>query len=502
MMADSLASGAVIRERSEFHSRENVMKRCMGAVLLIIWTAMTVQAGEEKAKPAEGPTPIRALLITGGCCHDYTVQKELIAKGLEERAYFDVMVVQQGGTATNSRIPLYENPDWAKGFDVVLHDECFSDVKDTNWTAGVLKPHKDGLPGVVIHCAMHCYRDGTDEWFKFCGVTSHRHGAHYPHEVTNRDAEHPIMKEFGKSWNNPAGELYWIEKVWPTAHPLAVSKNKEKGNDEVCVWTNEYHDKKTRIFGTTLGHHNETVQDPAYLDLLTRGTLWACNKLEPKYLKPRKPKTAATGRANRSTTAATSRPQPQPTPVESISLSTVSTSKTVVSSSRSTEPRIGSLTVEQVQASVLAASGTTAPATVSLGEQVYNRLQCNKCHSTQEGELLRGPHLPNFVRQAETDQIVDAILQPNKSIAQNFATQLFQLKSGKLLSGFVVAEDPSRLTVRDKDGKEFLIPVDEIEERTQQTFSSMPEKLADDLTVTELTALVRYLESLNGKPRS
>ena len=244
------------------------------------------------------------------------------------------------------------------------------------------------------------------------------------------------------------------------------------------------------------------MQDPAFLDLLTRGTLWACNKLEPKYLKPRKPKTAATGRANRSATAAISRPQPQPTPVESISLSTVKASRTVVSSSRSTEPRIGSLPVEQVQASVLAASGTTAPATVSLGEQVYNRLQCNKCHSTQEGELLRGPHLPNFVRQAETEQIVDAILQPNKSIAQNFATQLFQLKSGKLLSGFVVAEDPSRLTVRDKDGKEFLIPVDEIEERTQQTFSSMPEKLADDLTVTELTALVRYLESLNGKPRS
>jgi len=229
------------------------------------------------------PTPLRALLITGGCCHDYLAQKHLIKKGLEARANIEVTVVQQGGTTTNTKIPLYENANWADGYDIIIHDECFSDVKDTNWTARILQPHKAGLPAVVIHCAMHCYRDGTDEWFKFCGVTSRRHGAHYGHEVLNRDAEHPIMKDFGAGWANPKGELYWIEKVWPTAHPLASSKNREKGNEEVCVWTNDYHG--TRVFGTTLGHHNETVEHPAFLNLLTRGTLWACGKLNDDYLK-------------------------------------------------------------------------------------------------------------------------------------------------------------------------------------------------------------------------
>jgi putative membrane-bound dehydrogenase-like protein len=229
------------------------------------------------------PKPLKALLITGGCCHDYTMQKELIKKGLEERAHIEVTVVQQGGTTTNTKIPLYEDPNWADGYDIVLHDECFSDVPDPAWTQRILKPHQAGLPGVVIHCAMHCYRDGTDEWFKFCGVTSRRHGAHYAHEVLNRDADHPIMKHFGAGWANPAGELYWIEKVWPTAHPLAASKNREKGNEEVCVWTNDY--QGTRVFGTTLGHHNETVEAPEFLNMLTRGTLWACGKLDDTYLK-------------------------------------------------------------------------------------------------------------------------------------------------------------------------------------------------------------------------
>ncbi|MBI1346514.1 c-type cytochrome [bacterium] len=235
---------------------------------------------------AAPPQPLKVLIVTGGCCHDYPVQRELLKKGLEQRAYVDVETVYQGGTATDSKIPLYENANWSEGFDVVIHDECFSGVNDKDWIETILKPHREGLPGVVLHCAMHCYRDGTTSWFDFCGVTSHRHGAHYPHEVLNRDAEHPIMQGWGAGWANPAGELYWIEKLGPTTHALAASKNREKGNEEVCVWTNEYGPNKTRVFGSTLGHHNVTVEHPKFLDLVTRGTLWACGKLNDDYLKP------------------------------------------------------------------------------------------------------------------------------------------------------------------------------------------------------------------------
>ncbi|MBX6311695.1 MAG: ThuA domain-containing protein [Isosphaeraceae bacterium] len=257
----------------------------MATLLIVLLGTAPIASATEPA-----PKPIRALLVCGGCCHDYETQKELIAKGLAERAHIEVTVVHQGGTVNTSKIPLYENPDWAKGYDVVIHDECFSQVKDSDYIARILKPHKEGLPAVVIHCAMHCYRDGSDNWFQFCGVTSRRHGKRYPHEVVNRDPQHPIMVDFGASWFNPAGELYWIEKVWPTAHPLASSKNQETGGDEVCVWTNQY--EKGRVFGTTLGHHNETVSHPAFLDLLTRGTLWACDKLNNQYFKSTPPRSA------------------------------------------------------------------------------------------------------------------------------------------------------------------------------------------------------------------
>ena len=248
---------------------QTIIRYLPTSLLLVCLTSQTM---------ADDPKPLRALLITGGCCHDYTAQKNIIKKGLESRANFEVTVIEQGGRATDAKIPLYEDPDWAASYDVVIHDECYSVVDDTAWIQRILKPHQEGLPAVVIHCAMHCYRDGTDNWFKFCGVTSRGHGAHYAHEVLNRDGQHPIMKGWGAAWANPAGELYAIEKVWPSAHALASAKDRGNGKEQVCVWTNQY--GKARVFGTTLGHHNETVSHPRFLDLLTRGTLWVCGRLK------------------------------------------------------------------------------------------------------------------------------------------------------------------------------------------------------------------------------
>ena len=106
----------------------------------------------------EKPKPIRVLLVCGGCCHDYAHQKDILAKGLAERANVQVTIAYDDDKGTKHLNPVYEKADWAKDFDVVIHDECTADVKDEAAIANVLKPHMDGLPGVVLHCGMHCYR--------------------------------------------------------------------------------------------------------------------------------------------------------------------------------------------------------------------------------------------------------------------------------------------------------------------------------------------------------
>ncbi len=131
---------------------------------------------------------------------------------------------------------------------------------------------------------MHCYRDGSGEWFKFVGVTSHGHGGNFPFEVVNVDKDNPIMTGFGEKWKTPAGELYRIEKLGDNCKPLGQAYNKETKKTDVCIWTNQY--GKARVFGTTIGHHNSEMADPVFLNYLTRGIVWACEKPMDKYLKP------------------------------------------------------------------------------------------------------------------------------------------------------------------------------------------------------------------------
>ncbi len=247
--------------------------------------------------PATSAKPIRALLVIGGCCHDYKKQQELLTKGISARANVQWAISYDPNTTTRHLNPVYQKQDWAKGFDVVVHDECSSDVKDLKIVERILKPHKAGLPAVILHCGMHCYRtEGYPKatpWFEFTGLASTGHGPQAPIAVRYIDKESPITKGLA-DWKTVNEELYnnSAGKLHDTAQPLAKGKQvvkgkggKERTDESIVAWTNRYHGK-TRVFATTLGHNNATVNDARYLDLVTRGLLWSVGKLDAEHLKP------------------------------------------------------------------------------------------------------------------------------------------------------------------------------------------------------------------------
>lgn len=226
----------------------------------------------------KAPRPLRALYITGGCCHDYQNQKAIIPEGVSGRARVEWTIVHEGGTSSDHRVSVYSIPNWTEGYDVIVHNECFSAITDKDFIDKVVAPHRDGLAAVVIHCAMHTFRDlKTDEWRDFLGVTTRRHGPQQPLDVKNLQPDHPIMKGFPSVWTTGKEELYAIEKVWPGTVPLAQAYALDNKKDHAVIWAHEY--GKGRVFGTTLAHNNATMQDPVYMEMLTRGLLWACGKL-------------------------------------------------------------------------------------------------------------------------------------------------------------------------------------------------------------------------------
>jgi len=235
--------------------------------------------------------PLRALYITGGCCHDYNKQKVIIPEGVSARANVTWEIVQEGGTATKHRVSIYEKSGWSKGYDIVVHNECFADVDDAQFVENVLAEHRNGVPAVVIHCTMHTFRSLKDDaWREFLGVKTTHHGPQHPLDVRNLQPVNPILTGFPKVWTTGNEELYAIDKVFPTATVLCKAmekqKDKETGKwvdtrkDNAIVWINNY--GKGRVFGTTLAHNNTTIQNENYMNMMARGILWACDKLDDK----------------------------------------------------------------------------------------------------------------------------------------------------------------------------------------------------------------------------
>ncbi|MBI3879108.1 MAG: ThuA domain-containing protein [Verrucomicrobia bacterium] len=270
-----------------------MFKRLAALVSALTLVVLTFNA----CTTAQPPQPLRVLLITGGCCHDYAKQKDILKAGLESRANVVVTQVHTDDKSTKPPLAIYGNADYAKGFDLVLHDECAAAVSDPATIKAVLAPHRAGIPGVNLHCAMHCYRIGNPNdkatageersaWFDYLGLQSSGHGPQEPIAISFTEKNHAIARGLA-DWTTIKEEHYNNIQIFPTATPIAHGKQtvtdrkdgSKKENDYVVAWANDYHG--TRVFSTTIGHNNETVSDARYLDLVTHGVLWACGKINP-----------------------------------------------------------------------------------------------------------------------------------------------------------------------------------------------------------------------------
>ena len=263
--------------------------------------ALALLAGLTTSLSAE-QKPLRVLVVAGGCCHDYANQKEFLKKGIEARVNATVEVAYDPTKSTKPLFELFKNPDWGKNYDVVVHDECAADITDQAYVANIVNAHKNGLPAVNLHCAMHSYRWGNyrepvkagadnASWFEMLGLQSTGHGPQQPIAITFTDKENPIVKGLA-DWTTINEELYnnvqvLGAKTLATGLQKVPEKKDKKGKvtpaqevTAVVVWTNEFGPKKTRIFSTTIGHNNATVEDARYLDLVARAVLWSAGKLE------------------------------------------------------------------------------------------------------------------------------------------------------------------------------------------------------------------------------
>ncbi|NBV33468.1 MAG: heme-binding domain-containing protein [Proteobacteria bacterium] len=163
----------------------------------------------------------------------------------------------------------------------------------------------------------------------------------------------------------------------------------------------------------------------------------------------------------------------------------------ILAASKPAGPLISTLKGEDVIHQVVSAKGDR-----SRGEQLFTQQGCVNCHTVAQGQPLKGPYLGTIAQTYNRTELAEAILYPNKTIAQGFATNVFTLKDGSVQMGFVVQEAADKIMVRNIAGQEIAIAVNQVASRTTDPKSLMPEGLLGNLAVKDFAALLDYLDAL------
>lgn len=140
-------------------------------------------------------------------------------------------------------------------------------------------------------------------------------------------------------------------------------------------------------------------------------------------------------------------------------------------------------------------SETLAGGNAERGRQIFferTEVSCVRCHKIdgRGGEV--GPDLSKLAQDKLRTYLLEAIVDPNRTIAKGFESATVIDQDGRVHSGVVRLENESELHILSPDGNLVKLRKSEIDER-QPAKSPMPEDLVKKLTRRELRDLVEYL---------
>jgi putative heme-binding domain-containing protein len=139
------------------------------------------------------------------------------------------------------------------------------------------------------------------------------------------------------------------------------------------------------------------------------------------------------------------------------------------------------------------------------GKQIFQAASCISCHKFGGGGNEIGADLTKLdPKQNKPIEILRDILEPSFRINEKYQTFTFELQSGKVITGLVVAETPQEVKVVENPllkADPVVIKKANIAERKKSPVSIMPKGLLDKLTHEEILDLIAYVAS-GANPRS
>lgn len=127
------------------------------------------------------------------------------------------------------------------------------------------------------------------------------------------------------------------------------------------------------------------------------------------------------------------------------------------------------------------------------GRAVFAKANCAACHN---GAQAIGPSLEGVTKRFGRDDLLTAIVDPNRDVSARYRTTEIQTRDGKTHRGVVIYEAVDGVMLHTGTAETVRVAGDNIESKRTRETSLMPVGLLDSLADRDVADLVAYLKTL------
>jgi putative heme-binding domain-containing protein len=131
------------------------------------------------------------------------------------------------------------------------------------------------------------------------------------------------------------------------------------------------------------------------------------------------------------------------------------------------------------------------------GKEFFAAVQCLQCHKFGNEGGAVGPDLTAAASRFKRSDLLEAIIDPSKALSEQYASFIFTLKNGEIVTGQIADENNDHVAVITDPivGTKQLVGKGGIASRKISPVSLMPPGLVNVLTEDEILDLLAYIES-------
>jgi len=157
---------------------------------------------------------------------------------------------------------------------------------------------------------------------------------------------------------------------------------------------------------------------------------------------------------------------------------------------------------EDLQAAAGHVAMGDAPRSFEVGKQLFKVAACVSCHKLNDEGQAIGPDLAKLDPPRSFQEVLRDVLEPSLKINEKYASQMFAMEDGQILSGLVVSEEGDEIRVVTNPltpDKPTVIHKANVEERSVSKVSLMPQGVLNKLTEEEIFDLIAYVYAKGDK---